>query len=191
MKMQHIANIFIIIILPIAMMMSSYIWSQIDTINLQITYNAKLTDSTHDAVKAFRINTVNNRYSSVSDSKIRDIEAAVNTFYTSLSSSEDLSKQDLRSYVPALVFTLYDGYYIYSKYDNVYLEDPKTATVLQPILQEEELKKEKYTNYGLKPYIYYSCRYQDSTRNFVVNFTLDNAITIYGTFSGTYKTMSG
>ncbi len=191
MKMQHIAIIFIIIILPIAMMMSSYIWSQIDTINLQITYNAKLTDSTHDAVKAFRINTVNNRYSSVSDSKIRDIEAAVNTFYTSLSSSEDLSKQDLRSYVPALVFTLYDGYYIYSKYDNVYLEDPKTATVLQPILQEEELKKEKYTNYGLKPYIYYSCRYQDSTRNFVVNFTLDNAITIYGTFSGTYKTMSG
>ena len=135
MKIQHIAIIFIIIILPISMTVSAYIDSQIETIQLQAEYNAKLTDATYDAVKAFQINTVNNRYSSVSDSKIRDVEASVNTFYTSLASNEDMIKEELRAYVPALVFTLYDGYYIYSKYDNVYPQNTG-----EPILDEEELK---------------------------------------------------
>ena len=31
--------------------------------------------------KAFQLNTINNRYSSVSNSKIRDIEASINTFF--------------------------------------------------------------------------------------------------------------
>lgn len=91
----------------------------------------------------------------------------------------------IRDFVPALVFTLYDGYYIYSKYDNVYPQNNG-----QPILDEETLKQND-GNYGLKPYIYYSCRYQDGTRNFVVNYTLDNAITVYGTFGTEYKTLAG
>ena len=73
MKIQYIAVIFIIIIVPISMATTSYINSQIDTITLQSNYNDKLIDSTYDAVRAFQINTVNNRYSSISDSKIRDI----------------------------------------------------------------------------------------------------------------------
>ena len=120
MKIQYIAVIFIVIILPISMVMFSYIGSQMDTITLQTEYNTKLTSSTYDAIKALQINTVNNRYSSISDSKIRDIEAAISTFYNSLSNNEQLSQEELRDFVPALVFTLYDGYYIYSKYDNVY-----------------------------------------------------------------------
>ncbi|MCI9177042.1 MAG: hypothetical protein HFJ28_00265 [Clostridia bacterium] len=188
MKIQHIAIIFIIIILPISMTVSAYIDSQIETIQLQAEYNAKLTDATYDAVKAFQINTVNNRYSSVSDSKIRDVEASVNTFYTSLASNEDMIKEELRAYVPALVFTLYDGYYIYSKYDNVYPQNTG-----EPILDEEELKKDEHTEYGLKPYIYYSCRYAKGNKDFVVNYTLDNAITLYGDFGDGdgYKTLSG
>lgn len=191
MKIQYLAVIFIIIILPITLITSYYIGTQIDTISLQTGYNAKLTDSTYDAVKAYQINTVNNRYSSISDSKIRDIEAAVNTFYTSLSDNKNLTKEELKSYVPALVFTLYDGYYIYSKYDNVYPDNPEDTEELQPILDEEELKKDKYTNYGLKPYIYYSCHYKNSTKDFVINYTLDNAITICGTFNEKYQTLSG
>ena len=72
-KAQHLAIIFIIIILPISLVLSNYIQSQIDTITLQTQYNSRLYESTYDAVQAFQINTVNNRYSSISDSKIRDI----------------------------------------------------------------------------------------------------------------------
>lgn len=186
MKIQYIAIIFVIIILPIAMVMSSYIGTQIDTITLQTAYDTKLTEATYDAIKAFQINTVNNRYSSVSDSKIRDIEASINTFYTSLSNNEYLSKEELQLYVPALVYTLYDGYYIYTKYDNMYPQNDG------PIYTKAN---EADANFGLKPYIYYSCRYNNSLKDFVVSYTLDNAITIYGNFwidgKTVYKTLSG
>lgn len=186
MKVQHIAVIFIIIILPIAMVMASYIGSQIDTITLQTNYDTKLTDATYDAISALQINTVNNRYSSVSDSKIRDIEASINTFYNSMLNNEQLLKEEMQAYTPALVYTLYDGYYIYSKYDNMYPENNGYVYTNE---------NDANTVYGLKPYIYYACRYKDSGRNFVVNYTLDNAIKIYGTFridgKEVYKTLSG
>ena len=187
MKSQHIAVIFIIIILPIAMVMSYTIGKQMDTLKLQNDYNLSLTNATYDAVKAFQINTVNNRYSSISASKIRDIEASINTFFNSLSDNEPLNKEQLKTYVPALVYTLYDGYYIYSKYDNVYPTNNG-----QPILDETELQKYD-ANYGLKPYIYYSCRYRtpNGTKDFVVNYTLDNAITVYGNLGNGYETKSG
>ena len=183
MKIQYIAVIFVVIILPIAMVMSSYIGAQIDTITLQTEYNTKLTEATYDAIKAFQINTVNNRYSTVSDSKIRDIEASINTFYSSLSSNEYLSREELQMYVPALVYTLYDGYYIYTKYNNMY---PEKGEMIYTNANDAE------ANFGLKPYIYYSCRYNNSSVDFVVNYTLDNAITIYGTAAnGKYITKSG
>ncbi len=183
MKIQYIAVIFVVIILPIAMVMSSYIGAQIDTITLQTEYNTKLTEATYDAIKAFQINTVNNRYSTVSDSKIRDIEASISTFYSSLSNNEYLSKEELQMYVPALVYTLYDGYYIYTKYNNMY---PEKGEMIYTNANDAE------TNFGLKPYIYYSCRYSNSSVDFVVNYTLDNAITIYGTAAnGKYITKSG
>lgn len=183
MKIQYIAVIFVVIILPIAMVMSSYIGAQIDTITLQTEYNTKLTEATYDAIKAFQINTVNNRYSTVSDSKIRDIEASINTFYSSLSNNEYLSREELQMYVPALVYTLYDGYYIYTKYNNMY---PEKGEMIYTNANDAE------ANFGLKPYIYYSCRYNNSSVDFVVNYTLDNAITIYGTAAnGKYITKSG
>lgn len=192
MKLQHLAVIFVIIIVPISLVMASYIQNQIDAIKLQTSYDNSLINATYDAVKAFQINTTNNKYSSISDSKIRDIEASVNTFYNSLNTSMDdyaQSSEDLKLYVPALLFTLYDGYYIYTSYDNVY-----------STIGEEENEKvsinldgNNYQN-GLKPYVYYSAKYKlDNGNIIVVNYTLDNEITVYGDFGGTdgYVTKSG
>lgn len=173
MKLQHLAIIFVIIILPISMVVSSYIQTQIDTITLQTSYSTKLQTATYDAIKAFQLNTINNKYSSVSDSKIRDIEASISAFYDSLASSMGASGYDqdsLKQFIPAMLYTMYDGYYIYGKYYNYSTNEYQ---------------------YGLKPYIYYSCRYQKQGDDFVVNYTLDNAITIYGKIGGQYITKAG
>ena len=122
MKIQSLAVIFIIIILPISMVLAVYVQSQVDTLELQIKYDTKLTNATYDALKAFQLNTVNSSTSDLANSKMRDIEAAVNTFYNSISTNFNVSgynKEILQDYVPALVFTMYDGYYIYSPLANV------------------------------------------------------------------------
>lgn len=191
MKIQYLAVIFIIIILPIALVLSFYINQQMDVLKLQSDYKAKLNDATYDAVKAFQLNTTNSYYSSISDSKIRDIEASVNTFYNSLTASLHYTKSELQAYVPAMVYTLYDGYYIYGKRYNVYEverkggDDGQTKDEVTKVTiatnTEETTDPDKY-EYGLKPFVYYSCRYRKDTSNdFVINFTLDNFISIYGT----------
>ena len=172
MKLQHLAIIFVIIMLPISMVITYYIQTQIDTITLQTQYNSKLQTATHDAIKAFQLNTINNKYSTVSDSKIRDIEASISTFYNSLGTELGASGYDentLKEYIPAMVYTMHDGYYIYSKYYNNTINDYQ---------------------FGLRPYIYYSCRYKKGTNDFVVNYSLDNSITIYGVVGGEYVTKS-
>ena len=163
MKLQHLAIIFVIIILPISIVLSVYTNHQVSIVNYQAQYSSHLLNATYDAIKAFQINTINNKYSTIGNSKIRDIEASINVFYSSLATnlgSSGYTKEDLQGYTPALLFTLYDGYYIYSNYyDTV----------------EGEYK------YGLKPFMYYSCRYiKGSDYDFVVNYTLDNTITIIG-----------
>ena len=185
MKLQHLGVIFAIIIIPISITLSTYIQSQIDAIVLQKLYDSNLYDATYDTVKAFQINTVNNKFSTISDSKIRDIEAAVNVFYNSLGASLGASgydKNTLKSYTPALLFNLYDGFYIYSKYDN-----QGTAKINSSGGYDDAT-----TDYGIKPFIYYSARYKkDANTDFVVNYTLDNYITIMGRIDGTYETRSG
>ena len=176
MKLQHLAIMFILIIIPISMVISEYFSTQISTIKLQTEYKTSLNTSTSDALNAFQINTVNNKYSSVSDSKIRDIEASVNTFYNSLGSAMSeyvTSKEELSTYIPALLFTLYDGYYIYSAYNNVYPTDNASQKI------EIEDGNRNYQK-GLRPYIYYSCKYKVNSNEVIVNYTLDNAITVYG-----------
>lgn len=174
MKLQHLAIIFIIIIVPISLVLSSYINNQIQTIGNQTSYNSNLINATYDGIKAFQLNTTNNSYSTIGNSKIRDIEAAISTFFASLSTnfkSKGYSEDDMRQHVPAILFTLYDGYYIYSNY-----YDTESASY----------------NYGLKPFMYYSCRYvKGSNYDFVVNYTLDNTITVIGIVNGTYVTKTG
>lgn len=183
MKLQHIAIIFVIIIVPISLVLSNYISMHMKTIELQATYNANLINATHDSMKAFQLNTQNNDLSDIANSKIRDIEAAINVFYTSLSTNLEVkgyTKEDLKSYTPAILFTLYDGYYIYS---NNYNYNP----------QDTDPDSQGY-KYGLKPFIAYSCRYkidQGEKYDFVVNYTLDNTITIIGKVDGAYVTKTG
>ena len=57
MKLQGLAVIAIIIILPMTIILSSYSQSQIKTLQLQTQYDSKLQNATYDAIKAFPIET--------------------------------------------------------------------------------------------------------------------------------------
>lgn len=171
MKLQGLAVIAIIIILPMSIILSSYSQSQIKTLQLQTQYDSKLQNATYDAIKAFQLNMSNSSTSDLANSKMRDIKASVNTFYNSLASHFNMvgyGKDVLQNYVPAIVYTLYDGYYIYSAYDNT-------------LDAEDKFDKNASYIYGLKPYIYYSCRYKpNDNSDFVITYSLDSYITIQG-----------
>lgn len=92
MKLQNMTIIFIIIIIPVTLILSAYIGTQIKTANLQQQYDTKLMDATHDAIVAFQLNTMNNQYSNNADSIRRDIKAAINTFSTSLTTNLGISR---------------------------------------------------------------------------------------------------
>ena len=55
MKLQYIAVIFIIIIVPISLVLSEYLNVQIRTINNQTFYAKQLNDATYDTIKAFQL----------------------------------------------------------------------------------------------------------------------------------------
>ena len=132
MKLQNLAIILVIIILPITLILTAYTKTQIDTIAVQTLYQTKLKDATYDAVSAFQLNTVKNTYSTVSDSIRRDIEAAIQTFIGDLAKSMGRSGANaeyIKPYIPAIVFTLYDGFYIYAPSYN-YTELDKKVEIL-------------------------------------------------------------
>ena len=52
MKIQYLAVIFVVIMVPISLALSTYIQTQVDTIALQTSYKSKLYDATYDAVTA-------------------------------------------------------------------------------------------------------------------------------------------
>ncbi len=177
MKLQNMTVIFSIIIIPITLILSAYIGTQIDIAVLQQRYDTALLDATHDSVVAFELNTMNNNYSSNADSIRRDIKATINTFFSSLAIGLGISgasSTQIIPYIPAIVFTMYDGYYIYSPHEYI---DEQGNTGYRHIL---------------KPYIYYATRYVNGSTDIVVNYSLDNYITIYGYVNGTqYISKSG
>lgn len=205
MKLQNLAVIFIIIILPISMILSSYTRNQVRTLSLQTSYDTKLNNATYDALKAFQLNTINSDTSDLANSKLRDIEASVNTFFNSIASNFNMAGYNqnvLKEYVPALVYTMYDGYYIYSPYTNT-LDDTNeeidsTGDIIKQsdsdILNSDNQNatyKEGERISGLKPYIYYSCRYEYNNNDFVITYSLDNYITIQGEINGEWVFDSG
>ena len=122
MKLQHLTVIFVLIILPISLVLSEYIQSHITAVQLESQYTTRLISSTHDAALAFQVNTANNGYSTLQDSKMRDVDASISTFYRSLGlamGSDGYTEEELHLYTPAILCTLYDGYYIYTKYNDV------------------------------------------------------------------------
>lgn len=188
MKISGLALLAIIIILPMAILLNSYASNQIKTIDLQVSYDSKLQSSTYDAIKAFQLNMANSTTSDIANSKIRDIEASVTTFYNSLAGNFKMSgygEDVLKNYVPAIVYTLYDGYYIYSAYDNKLDESTINS------LEDDSTYSDGQEINGLKPYIYYSCRYKRGQDDFVITYTLDNYITIQGVIDGENVNDSG
>lgn len=177
MKIQSLAVLAIVIILPMSIILNSYSANQIKTLDLQISYDTRLLNSTYDGIKAFQLNMSNSTTSNILDSKMRDIKASIKTFYKSLASNFSMSgygEEALRNYVPAVVYTLYDGYYIYSDYINTLDKDDK--------FNDKATYKDTEELYGLKPYIYYSCRYKrDGAFDVVITYSLDSYITIQGT----------
>ena len=176
MKLQNLAVIFAIIIIPVTLILSAYIGTQIDTASLQQSYDTKLKDATHDAVVAFELNTQDNAYSNNSDSIRRDLQAVINTFSGSLASGLNIpgaNQERIMPYIPAILITLYDGYYIYSPSEYSY------STKEEIDGEWTEVQKTGYTHV-LKPYVYYSARYESGGDYVVVNYSLDNYITIYG-----------
>lgn len=117
MKLQGMSIIFALVCLPIVLVIAYYISLQIDTITLQNMYDSKLLDATYDAMSAFELNTANEDLSSVSDSLRTIIEASNNVFMNTLATNlgmSNASKSYLEPYIPSILYTLYDGYYIYA-----------------------------------------------------------------------------
>lgn len=183
MKLQSLAIIFIIIIMPITIVLSEYIGNKIKTAETELDYDTRLLNSTYDAIKAYQLNTVNNAFGDVTNKKIEDIEAAAKTFYNSLASNFNYTgykAEVMKEYVPAIVFTMYDGYYIYSPFNN-------TLTEVADGDYDTSYSENGEIMEGLKPYVYYTCRYTMGTNSdFVITYTLDNYITIQGKIDGTY-----
>lgn len=206
MKLQNMTVIFIIIMIPIILVVSYYIGLQINTITMQKNYTVKLQTAVKDSIQALEINTVewNSASSNLADSKRRDVLASINTFTTSLANNMGIGgagKGRIQTYIPAIVYTMYDGYYIYSA---SLMKDQDTdkdgLTQFEKDTSGKDTGNIKYNTEGtpsyqyiLKPYSPYSARYANENGNVdvTVNYTLDNYIRVYGTVSGKYQTKEG
>lgn len=197
MKLQNMTVIFIIIMIPIILVVSYYIGLQINTITMQKNYTVKLQTAAKDSIQALEINTVewNSASSNLADSKRRDVLASINTFTTSLANNMGIGgagKGRIQTYIPAIVYTMYDGYYIYSA--SLMKEQETDNNGLTQFDNDGTIKSngESY-QYILKPYSPYSARYVNVNENIdvTVNYTLDNYIRVYGTVDGEYQTKEG
>ena len=115
MKLQGFTIIFALVAIPLILVLTYYIQLQVNTITLQNEYDSKLLDATYDAMSSFEINTANEDLSTVSDSLRTIIEASNNVFFNTLATNLGLSnasKSYVDPYIPAILYTMYDGYYI-------------------------------------------------------------------------------
>lgn len=197
MKLQNMTVIFIIIMIPIILVVSYYIGLQINTITMQKNYTVKLQTAAKDSIQALEINTVewNSASSNLADSKRRDVLASINTFTTSLANNMGIGgagKGRIQAYIPAIVYTMYDGYYIYSA---SWMKDQDTdKDGLTQFNADGTIKSNgKSYQYILKPYSPYSARYASANGSIdvTVNYTLDNYIRVYGTVNGEYQAKEG
>ena len=243
MKLQNLAIVFLVIAIPLILILSYYINLQRTTLELQTAYNDKLWAAAETAIQSFEINTVewNEKYSEDSDSKRRDVQASVNSFITNLANNMGItgtSKEFMLNYIPAVIYTLSDGYYAYYKTNNAQvLESPdgvqlyyykdkdklttdsvlegKYGQVIYKAKSGTTTYKKTYTytvqhsdgtettenkeyifttdindaeyayEYTLKPLVKYSAEYkQGSATDIIVNYTMNNYISIYGQYNG-------
>lgn len=198
MKLQGLSVIFVIIIVPIVMVLTTYINNMIDVQNKQASYKTALMNATYDAVRSYQMNTLNNSFTSVYKSRERDVKASVNSYFNSLASNLNLSgytKNELSNYTPAVFFNLYDGFYVYGPYENYASVEKNNSTNKSNVVYSTDNSKDTM-EYGLKPFTYYSCEYaKENQYDIIINYTLDNYISVSGWYTGEtgkqYVTNSG
>ena len=192
MKLQNMT------VIPIILVVSYYIGLQINTITMQKNYTVKLQTAAKDSIQALEINTVewNSASSNLADSKRRDVLASINTFTTSLANNMGIGgagKGRIQAYIPAIVYTMYDGYYIYSA--SLMKDQDTTSEGLTQFNEDGTIKSNETSSYQyiLKPYSPYSARYASANGSIdvTVNYTLDNYIRVYGTVNGEYQAKEG
>lgn len=173
MKLQNLAVIFIIIIMPIIIVFNEYMNNQINIVNTEVLYDERLLNSTYDAVKAFQLNTINTTYY-FPDDRVKNMNATVDTFFNSLTTAfkyEGSRASNMKEYVPAVVLTLYDGYYIYSPFEN------KLTNLSQEVDVEDDYERNS-TIHGLKPFVSYTCKYNYNNKKYYITYSLDNYILV-------------
>ncbi len=197
MKLQNLIIIFLAIALPVIIILSVYINYQVDTATLKSKYSSALINAAHESITAFEMNNINDTYANVTDTKIRDIQAALNVFSSSLARGfgvSGASKNTTMAYVPAVVFTLYDGYYVYAPTDAAWKMQEENN---EDTIYDDEWDWEKIsTDHELKSYVHYSKEYasEGSKHKIVtINYTLDNYITVFynNETEGKYFSRSG
>ena len=217
MKLSHMSIIYIIIMLPLAVILSTYMQLQIDVVIAKEDLSTKLLDATYDGIISFELNSLSIDNSAGASIK-EYVSNAVNTFFDTMSinmGASGGSSVNIQAYVPAILFTSYDGYYIYSPVKSstpditdegighetdskegkeVIVEKSGVAggTITEITGSGEMTFKDdnakRTVNYMVKPFIYYSANYKNSSGdNLVVNYSLDNHIALYAKY-GTKKT---
>lgn len=204
MKLQSFGIIFALVALPLILVLTYYIQLQVDSIEIQSQYDTQLLDSTYDAMSSFEINTANEDLSSVSDSLRTIIEASANVFMNTLATNfgmSNASKSYVEQNIPALLYTLYDGYYIYAptKVPTVLTKSDGTAVAVGDLgvtlnangtYSYEEIDEESAewlalsNDEKLKRYVHY-----DDLKNF--SRTEDYGQLLYEKADGTYTANIG
>lgn len=196
MKIQNFAIIFLVIAIPIILLLAYYLHLQQETLRMQIDYNAKLSEATKEGIETYEINSVELK---TLNTERENVEATINSFITSLSNKLNIygtAREYIENYLPAIVFTVYDGYYTYAP--NQILEDIKTNTG-EIVVEDGKINfkensgttidisdstKQQYSH-SLSNKIAYSAAYsgktsKDETIDLTINYTLDNRVYIYG-----------
>lgn len=191
MKLSNLSIIFIIIMLPLSVVLSTYMQLQIDVLLAKEDYSTKLLDSTYDGILSFEINSLS--IDAAEGQSVKSyVSNAVNTFFNTMSinmGKSGASNINVQTYVPAILFTTYDGYYIYSpvktskvKIDNttgisreteddkeIVYEGRNPTDEVTAIESDDNNGKVVYNtqnrtkleyNYMVKPFIYYSANYK-------------------------------
>jgi len=181
MKLQNLTIIFVIIIIPVILLLSLYISTGIKTIKYQSIYDSGLLTATHDAIYAFEQNTARDIYSDNPERKRDILKSSVKMFEKSLANTCNISSyntDDIEEYIPAIVFGMYDGFYMYA---------PSGA------YNSQTGKTEEY-KHNLKNYVYYSEKLEKRSgwnTDAVIIYSLDNYVTVSGDFGDGYEVKSG
>ena len=159
MKLQYLTVMFIIIFLPIILVSTYYVQQQMESVKTKLSYDEALLDATHDAMSAFEINTANENLSTVSDSLRSIIEASNNIFLNTLAINFGISnanKSFVQPYIPAILYSLYDGYYIYSPtYNPIVCTDKYGQTISTDSLGVEYIGTQVVDGKTIGTYIFY------------------------------------